>query len=180
VTEPGSAPGAVARSTIECVGCGGCVPDVDGPIHRYMTASPGCWRAYTELMAGNLPPSRLSALAVDAYAVTHPGIAGPQSTPSVWIHLVTLCCVLERGWSIERAVFLRRLGADSFRAWPWLPRPEAMGDVTAVDLKAAIDRGDGATAVDLTGRWVGGAWAAWSDQHPAVRSRATELVSRLG
>jgi hypothetical protein len=145
-----------------------------------MTASPGCWQAYTELMAGNLPPSREAALAVDAYAVTHPGMPGPQSTPSVWIHLITLCCVLERGWPVERALFLRRISADTFRGWPWLERPDRMGDVTAIDLKAALDRGDGTAAVDLTGRWVRGAWSAWSAHHPAVRARAKELVEKLG
>jgi hypothetical protein len=145
-----------------------------------MTASPGCWQAYTELMAGALPPSRDVALAVDAYAVTHPGVPGPQSTPSVWIHLVTLCCVLERGWSIERAVFLRRVAADSFRGWPWLARPASMGEVSAIDVKSAIDRGDGSAAVELTGRWVAGAWSAWTDHHPAVRARARELVAKLG
>ena len=180
MAEPASPPGAVATSTIECVGCGGRVPDIEGPIHRYMTASPGCWRAYTELMAGGLPPSRHSALAVDAYAVTHPGVAGPQSTPSVWIHLITLCCVLERGWSVEKAVFLRRLGADAFRGWPWLARPDRMGDVTAVDLAAVLARGDGGAAIDLTDQWVRGAWSAWSPHHGAVRARTAEIISKLG
>ena len=172
--------GAGVQAAIECVGCGGLVPDIDGPIHRYMTASPGCWQAYTELMAGGLPPSPASGLAVDAYAVTHPGVAGPQSTPSVWIHLVTLCCTLERGWPIERAVFLRRMGADSFRGWPWLDRPARMGDVTAIDISGALRAGDGAAAAELTRRWVHGAWAAWHSHHPAVRSRAKELVAKLG
>jgi uncharacterized protein DUF5946 len=177
VTDAG---GAVAASTVECVGCRGRVPDIDGPIHRYMTASPGCWHAYTSLMAGELPPSPEAGLAVDAYAVTHPGVPGPQSTPSVWIHLVTLCCTLERGWPVERAVFLRRLAADSFRAWPWLERPDSMGDVTAIDLAGALRIGDGAAAAELTRRWVHGAWEAWDRQHRAVRARTTELVTKLG
>jgi len=153
---------------------------MDGPIHRYMTASPGCWRAYTELMAGGLPPSTEAGLAVDAFAVTHPGVAGPQSTPSVWVHLITLCCTLERGWPVDRAVFLRRLGADGFRGWPWLDRPAGMGVVSAIDVDAAVRARDGSAATDLTRRWVNGAWAAWADHHPAVRSRADELTRRLG
>ncbi len=153
---------------------------VDGPIHRYMTAAPGCWRAYTGLMAGDLPPGPETGLAVDAFAVTHPGVAGPQSTPSVWIHLITLCCTLERGWPVERANLLRRMGADSFRGWPWLERPGGMGDVSAIDVAAALQLGDGAAAGDLTRRWVRGAWAAWSTHHGAVRTRASELVSKLG
>ena len=170
----------VVVPTVECVGCGGQVPDVDGPIHRYMTASPGCWQAYTELMAGGLPPSAASGLAVDAYAVTHPGLAGPQSTPSVWIHLVTLCCALERGWPMERTIFLRRLGAESFRGWPWLEQPERMGDVTAIDVARALRAGDGSAAAELTRSWVHGAWAAWGNHHRAVRARASELVAKLG
>jgi Family of unknown function (DUF5946) len=165
---------------VDCVGCRGRVPDIDGPIHRYMTASPGCWQAYTELMAGGLPSIPEAGLAVDAYAVTHPGVRGPQSTPSVWVHLITLCCTLERGWPVERAVSLRRFGADSFAGWSWLERPERMGDVTAIDVSSSVRTGDGAAVAALTRRWVHVAWDAWSDHHAAVRSRTTQLVAKLG
>lgn len=114
--------------TVACVGCGGLVPDEVGPIHRYMTASPGCWRIYAELGAGGVPPSPWAGLTVDAYAVTHPGVPGPQAAPSVWIHLVTLCFVLERGWRVDQAIRLRRVGADAFGSWPWLEPPISMGD----------------------------------------------------
>ena len=170
----------LAARTIVCVGCRGVVPDVHGPIHRYMTAAPGCWRAYTELMAGGLPPSPELGLAVDAFAVTHPGVQGPQSTPSVWIHLMTLCLVLERRWPVTRAIDLRRLAADRFAAWPWLERPAEMGDVTAIDLHRAVAAGDGVLAMDLTHRWIHGAWTAWSAHHPAVRERADWLAKLLG
>lgn len=165
---------------VACVGCGGVVPQVDGPVHRYMTASPGCWRAYTELLAGGLPPSPASGLTVDAYAVTHPGTPGPQSTPSVWVHLLTLCFVLERRWPVERGVDLRRACADAFDRWPWLEPPSSMGDLSAIDIDRAIRARDGASAIDLTRRWVNGAWAAWSRHHPAVRSRADSVGRRLG
>jgi hypothetical protein len=165
--------------TVVCVGCRGVVPDIDGPIHRYMTAAPGCWRAYTELLGGGLPPSPWAGLLVDAYAVTHPGKPGPQSTPSVWIHLLALCFVLERRWPAEQAIRPRRAAADSFRGWPWVEPPETMGDVGAIDLSAALAAGDGTRAIDLTRRWVEGAWAAWSRHHPAVRARANEVAKLL-
>jgi hypothetical protein len=175
VAEPGSPP------EVECVGCHGRVPAFDGPIHRYMTAAPGCWQAYTELLGGGaLPPSPAAGLAVDAYAITHPGVPGPQATPSVWVHLLTLCFVKERRWPVEQANRLRRAGADSFDRWPWLEPPAAMGDVTAIDVCGAIQRGDGVAAVDLTRRWVDGAWAAWASHHPAVRARADMLAQKLG
>ena len=144
-------------------------------MHRYMTASPGCWRIYTELTAGNLPAGPMSDLVVDAYAVTHPGVLGPQSTPSVWIHLTTLCFILERGWPVSRAVRLRTVAADAFDGWPWLERPDRMGDVTAVDVAAAVARGELDLAGELTAAWVGDAWNAWSVHHAAVRARADEL-----
>ena len=174
-------PEVTRAGTIVCVACRGAVPDIDGPTHRYMTAAPGCWRAYTELLGGGgLPPSPAAGLTVDAYAVTHPGVPGPQSTPSVWIHLLTLCFVLERRWPVEQAVRLRRAGADSFRGWPWLTPPESRGDVTAIDVAAALAAGDGAEAISLTRRWVDGAWAAWAPHHPAIRTRADALARRLG
>jgi hypothetical protein len=174
-------PGATRAGTILCVGCHGVVPDIDGPIHRYMTAAAGCWRAYTELLGGGgLPPGPAVGLTVDAYAVTHPGVAGPQATPSVWIHLVTLCFVLERRWPVDHANHLRRAAADAFRGWPWLSPPDSMGDVTAIDVASALVAGDGASAVALTRRWVDGAWAAWAAHHPAVRARADFLARQLG
>jgi hypothetical protein len=166
--------------TVACVGCGGVVPLFDGPVHRYMTASPGCWRAYTELLVGGLPPSPASGLTVDAYAVTHPGVAGPQSTPSVWIHLLTLCFVLERRWPVDRAIHLRRVAADVFDRWPWLTPPASMGEISAIDIDRAIQVRDGASAMALTRRWVDGAWAAWAGHHAAVRSRADALSRLLG
>jgi Family of unknown function (DUF5946) len=158
-----------------CVGCGGLVPDEDGPIHRYMTASPGCWRIHGELMAGDLPATALARLAVDAYAVTHPGRPGPQSTPSVWIHLITLCAVLERSWPVEQAVRLRRAAADAFAAWPWLVPPVSMGRVTAVDVAAAVanDLPAGSDSVD---RWVTEAWRAWDAHGTDVRGRLDDLT----
>jgi len=165
--------------SIACVGCRGLVPDEDGPVHRYMTASPGCWRIYTELGAGSMPRAARSGLTVDAYAVTHPGVPGPQSTPSVWIHLVTLRLVLEEGWAVDQAVRLRRVAADAFDGWPWLDRPEAMGEITVVDVGRAVEAGDGPRAADLVEAWIDNAWGAWSTHHAAVRDRADELVARF-
>ncbi len=172
----GPAPGV---GHVTCVGCRGLVPDEDGPIHRYMTASPGCWRIYTELGAGSLPRTPRSPLSVDAYAVTHPGVPGPQSTPSVWIHLVTLRCVIEGGWPVEQAVRLRRVGADAFDGWPWLERPHSMGEVTVVDVLRGVAAGDGPRAAELVEAWIDAAWGAWSDHHPAVRTRTDELIARF-
>lgn len=163
---------------IRCYGCGGLVPDVTWPVHRYIGSSPGCWAIYTEVVGGGLlgpiaPP--YGALLVDAYAAQHPGLPGPQSTPSVWIHLIALHLVLEAGWRADQAVRIRRIATDSFAGWGWLEPPDMTGGVTVADLDDASD----GPADDLVRRWVDGVWAAWAVHHDAVRTRAGRLTVGL-
>ena len=92
---------------------------------------------------------------------------------------MTLCFVLERRWPVEQAIRLRRTAADAFTGWPWLSPPHSMGEVTAIDLSRALSAGDGARTVDLTRRWVDGAWKAWATHHPVVRTRTDWLARKL-
>ncbi len=68
-----------------CVGCGArFLASVEGPTHEYMLASPGCWAAFTELIAREFGDPAYGALhrhAVDAYAVQHPGHRRPARPP---------------------------------------------------------------------------------------------------
>jgi len=99
----------------------------------------------------------------------------------VWIHLLTLCFILERGWPAGRAIALRRAAADSFEGWPWLQPPPSMRSVTAVDASQAIDAGptDPDGSAGLIRGWVEGAWVAWSPHHPAIRQRADRLSAHF-
>jgi len=167
VTEP---------ALVACVGCGALVPDVTWPIHRYIGASPGCWSIYAEVYGGGLlPPLRApyGALIVDAYAAQHPGVPGPQSTQSVWVHLIALQLVLEGGWATTRLIDLRKAVGEVFPDLPWLEPPPSMGEVTFPDLDAASD----GPLDDLAARWVEGVWNAWAIHHEVVRARAVELVA---
>lgn len=162
-----------------CLGCGGLVPDIDGPSHRYILASPGCWAAYTEGLAAALVrapvPDPFGTLTVDAYAVQHPGVPNSQATQSVWVHLITLHLVLEAGWPGSRAIGLRTAGADRSAGWPWLTPPASMGALTAIDVVLAEPGAVGATVRG----WVEDAWQAWSDHHDRVRAEASRIVSRF-
>src|SRR5262245_21594553 len=57
-------------SRTRCVGCGGLVPKMEGPTHRYMEASPGCWRVMDaatrtkERFHWLAPPASLGTLTV--------------------------------------------------------------------------------------------------------------------
>lgn len=36
---------------VACIGCGAMFADQEGPTHRYMESSPGCWAVYGEVVA---------------------------------------------------------------------------------------------------------------------------------
>jgi hypothetical protein len=163
-----------AGPVVPCIGCGRMVPAVEGPTHRYLESSPGCWAVYTALPFGGMagpaePPHR--AMMVDAYAVQHPGRPGSSSTPSVWIHLAAMHLVLERGWPGDRLVEIRRVVADANDGWPWLTPPVSMGGIGAIDVTLAA-----ATNVSAVVRaWVEAAFGAWADHHGAIRTLTTRL-----
>jgi hypothetical protein len=166
--------------TVACPGCGALVPDIDGPIHRYMLAAPGCWATYTGLLAGALDGLELpvphGGLTVDAYAVQHPGTPNPQAIQSVWVHLITLYLALERGWPPPRLVRVGLMGIDAAAGKAWLEPPGSMGPITAIDVATASP----SEAPERVSAWVDGAWAAWASRHALIRATADEVVAILG
>ncbi len=85
-------------ASVACVGCGALFEDREGPTHRYMESSPGCWALYGEVVAREyldfLAYGALHRLTVDTYAAQHPGLLSPQSIQSVALHLMSLSLVL--------------------------------------------------------------------------------------
>ena len=82
-----------------CRGCGAEVPDVDGPVHKYVPLSPGCWQTLGEMQADEARrfgyPSA-HRVVVDAYMAQHAGDGSDgRDRQSVFVHLVGLCAVLE-------------------------------------------------------------------------------------
>ena len=68
-------------------------PQEDGPTHRYMTASPACWRHFGDLLAAEYSDfslARIHRLSVDSYAIQHPGDGSRQAIQSVGLHLARL------------------------------------------------------------------------------------------
>ena len=154
---------------VPCVGCSGLFRDIEGPTHRYMESSPGCWACFGEVLAREYSDyryARVHSLTVDAYAVQHPGTPSPQSIQSVTVHLVSLCAILENDIKVNRASkLIKKLTRykDRFR---WLNPPSSMGMMTVKDVHKAVDAEE---HISLVQKWAETAWSAWSDHHPAVR-----------
>ena len=156
--------------TTRCIGCGGHVPKIDGPTHRYMESSPGCWHLYGQVLAREYADPAFGALhrlTVDAYAVQHPGRPSPQAIQSVCVHLLSLCLVLERNLA---AAYATRVMGEATRAksrFVWLTPPEPLGEVTVADVAGVASPHEHAERVRA---WAESAWSAWSEHHATVRS----------
>ncbi|MGH3147554.1 MAG: DUF5946 family protein [Rubrobacter sp.] len=168
-TEPDAEASRQGPALRPCVGCGALVPDTDGPTHAYIGASPGCWSAYGELLAkdyGEYSYPQGHRLAVDAYAVQHPGTPSRRSTQSVIVHLVGLHLSLERGHDFRRSTeAIRRVLADR-ENFVWLEPPPSLGEITVLDVLEAENLAEHTALVE---RWARSTWEAWSPHHETVR-----------
>lgn len=156
---------------VPCPQCGALVPDVDGPVHAYVPSAPGCWAAFGALRADEMlhfPRSELNNLAVDAYMAQHPGDgADRRDRQSVFVHLVSLCAVIERGASpaqsprVLRSVLARRAG------FPVLRRVRGRGDLTVLDVvnSSSVEAHDASV-----GRWAGSVWDSWREHQATIRA----------
>lgn len=128
-----------------CPDCGVKLPKMDGPTHRYIGGSASCWAMFANLANGGEPPvasALLNVLLVDAYAAQHPGRESPQATQSVVVHVLTLYGILERGYSPNRAVWMRtkplqvKKGQNKHDRFEWLEPPDLTGRITIADIVA--------------------------------------------
>lgn len=171
------APSPESAALLACVGCGGMVPDIAGPTHPYMRASPGCWLWYGELSArhdyGNVARPPVHWHHMDCYAVQHPGGARTErrQRQSVAVHLIALCLFNEHGIPPQQAPRHRRqmsatvLPRMGLADWPYLEPPPSLGGVTVADVCQAANDADYEAAVT---DWAAAAWQAWAPHHATI------------
>jgi len=156
-------------SSVTCPGCGAAFADIDGPTHRYMESSPGCWAAYGEVLAreyGDPAFFEVHRLGVDAYAVQHPGRpSSPQAIHSVGVHLVRLYGFLECGLAADEANDAMLAAARLKHTFVWLDPPTRFA-TTVADVVAAKSLEQHTQAVRV---WAASAWQAWSAHHESIR-----------
>jgi hypothetical protein len=156
---------------IPCPGCGGLFPETEGPTHRYMESSPGCWAAYGEILAreynGPAKYGPVLRLSVDAFAVQHPGRPSPQAIQSVAIHLIRLCLLLERKMPVEKANEIMLAATKRKADFFWLDPPDSLGEITVADIHRA---GTVEEHMRLVRDWAEGAWRAWQPHHEQIRA----------
>ena len=135
-----------------------------------MDSSPGCWATYGEILArayGDASYGDVHRLAVDAYAVQHPGSTSRQSIQSVGVHLLRLCLFLESDLAPANANAAMLEAGKHKHSFTWLEPPSSLGTITAADVAKT-------TSVDehkaVVRAWAESTWNAWSMHHDTVRS----------
>lgn len=156
-------------SSTACPGCDGTFLDVDGPVHRYMTSSGGCWRGFGEVLADDYSsPERMKVhqLVVDAYAAQHPGDGSLlQQVQSVGLHLMTLCLFVEQGADPALGTALHRRMVRR----PTFTRLERSGPGALT--WQHMPKGSGSKGVrDAAYGWGQAVWATYEDSQPTVRT----------
>ena len=156
---------------IQCLGCGTLVPDIEGPTHEYMLSAPGCWSLFNQVAVKQyeIASFDLRRMAVDAYAVQHPGTTDHRAIQSVAVHLVSLHFVLERGLTPTEATDKMRHALTDKSRFIWLKPPQSLGEITVIDVVNVIDPAEHETLVK---RWAHSAWEAWSAHHDQIRKWA--------
>ena len=156
---------------VPCPQCGAVVPDVDGPVHAYVPSAPGCWAAFGALRADEMlrfPGSEANNLAVDAYMAQHPGDgADRRDRQSVFVHLVSLCAVIERGAAPSCSPDMLRAVLARQAEFPVIRRTRGPGGLTVLSATDATSVEDHDARVR---RWAGSVWESWSEHHPEVRA----------
>jgi hypothetical protein len=163
-----------ANNLVHCIGCGALVPHSDGPTHRYVGASPGCWAIFGQVQARGYEDARfgLGQLGVDTYMAQHPGTPSPQSIQSVTVHLISLCLQLEHDYSSDQARDALNRATRHKAEFVWLDPPPSLGAVTILDVRAADDP---AAFKDVVRGWAQSVWQAWEHYHAGLRDWAIRL-----
>jgi Family of unknown function (DUF5946) len=156
---------------VSCPQCGAVVPDIEGPTHAYVPSAPGCWAAFGALRADEMlrfPRSEANNLVVDTYMAQHAGNGlDRRDRKSVFVHLVSLCAVIEREASPSRSPEVLRAVLARQIEFPVIRRARGPGDLTVLSATDATSLEDHDTRVR---RWAGSVWESWREYHQAIRA----------
>jgi len=161
--------------TKPCFSCGAECPDIDGPAHRYMKSSSGCWSVYGEILAREYNDQNYFSvhhLTVDTFALQHPGETDVQSINSVTIHLLSLYYLLEKRCTESEAQVLKQKAANNKDKFVYLKRPQSLGKITVADVIKATNHNEHQEFVKA---WAQSTWEAWSEHHAKIRALSADL-----
>ena len=157
------------QQTAECPSCGLRSPTIEGPTHRFMLSSPGCWATFGEVLAlefGDPAYFSLHQMTVDSYAASHPGRPERQAIQAIGLHLMTLQLFIEDGIDASEGPKLHKRMVGHPPELAWLEPPELHGRMTVACVLEATTASEHLVRIRS---WAEEVWAAWAPHHPIVR-----------
>lgn len=168
----------VTTPTTTCAQCGATVPDLSGPVHRYVPSAPGCWQIFGEVQADESLRFGYPAahrIVVNAYMAQHPGDGSDRrDRQSVFAHLAGLCAVVEMDMDPAHATEILRRVLKHYDDFPVLDRRHGPGELNVVHLIGARD----AAEYERRARaWARTVWQAWDDHHTVISEAVRSALS---
>lgn len=165
---------------IKCFSCGAKSLNFEGECHDYMLASPGCYEMFNEVLNKEYSDFRYSKAhhyTVDSYAVQHPGeISNQKAVNSVGIHLVSLYCLCEKKYGIEKSAQIKMEFAQfnkEKKVIQPMEHPEIFKGRTIFDI---WDNENPNEHFDLCKQWALDTWESWSNQHENIEEWAAPFL----
>jgi hypothetical protein len=106
-------------------------------------------------------------MAVDSYAVQHPGQPSPQSINSVGVHSMRLCLFIEHGLEPRLANDAMLAITQTKKQFVWLTLPTSMGSITIADVQNVESAEEHQGVIRA---WAASVWLAWSEHHEVIRN----------
>ncbi len=154
----------------------------EGRCHKYMLASAGCYDMFNEVLTREYSDFRYAKAhhyTVDAYAIQHPGeTSNQQAVNSVGVHLVSLYCLFEKDYGLDRSAKIKTEFAQFNKAKKIIhpiQRPQEFKGFTVFDI---WDNEDPGAHFDLCKRWAADAWGSWRKHHETVEKWAGAFLSK--
>ncbi|MCO7226064.1 DUF5946 family protein [Pleionea sp. CnH1-48] len=153
-----------------CVGCGAELMAMEGPTHPFMRSSAACWNLFGIFMAKEYsePAYReSSALAVDCYAVQHPGPDNRRANQWMATRLMSLCLVLEYSFEQNQAsAAVSEMIRQFHPVFDRLQPPADRGHVTIQNVAVAQTP---VAQRQWVQQWAESCWQAWRPHADQVR-----------
>lgn len=165
---------------IKCFSCGALIPDIEGPVHEYMTSAPGCWKIYGEILAkeyslGNYDQI-MHRVTVDTYAVQHPGTPERRTINSVNFHLIRLFLIFKKNLEASRAnSVMKQISEDDtlHDNFKWLDPPSFENTLTVTDVIKVEDMD---AHKKIVREWGLSVWNAWEKKHRNYIEALAKLI----
>lgn len=141
---------------------------LDGPTHRYMTATPACYKHFTDILAAEYSNALLTPahrMTVDTYGVQHPGGDQRRQIQSVGLHLARLCMQLDTPMP-PRETNDVMLGFSARKSTLIQLEPPKRFTLTAADIAPFAG---GPKHMGKIREWARATWHDWAPHHAYIR-----------